>query len=94
MILDNRRNLKKQFSIENPPSHMIQKRNIDYVITMKIIDPSEESKGKIQMIQSRKVTDLLSKLHRPIHLTITDLDQDKIEDYMMSQFGNQTGKLS
>jgi hypothetical protein len=94
MILDNRGNLQKNFSLESPLSHIIQKGGIDYMVTMGIMDPSEESKGKIQMIQGRKVTDLLSELHRPIHLTITDLDQDGIEDYVVSQFGNQTGKLS
>jgi len=94
MILDHRGNLKKQFSMESPPSHMIQVGNIDYVVTMGIMDPSEESKGKIQMIQGRKVTDLLSELQRPIHLSISDLDKDGAVDYLVSQFGNQTGKLS
>lgn len=94
MILDNQGNLKRQFSMESPPSHMIQEGNIDYVVTMGIMDPSEESKGKIQMIQGGKVTDLLSELQRPIHLSISDLDKDGAVDYLVSQFGNQTGKLS
>ena len=94
MILDHRGNLKQQFSMESPPSHMIQEGNIDYVVTMGIMDPSEEPKGKIQMIRGRKVTDLLSELQRPIHLSKSDLNQDGVADYLVSQFGNQTGKLS
>jgi len=94
MILDHLGNLKEQFSLESPPSHIVRTGNIDYVVTMGIMDPSEESKGKIQMVQGKKVTDLLSELQRPVHLSKTDLDHDGIEDYLVSQFGNQTGKLS
>ena len=94
MVLNRELNLVKQFSLESPPSQVLIESEESYVVTMGIMDPSEEAKGEIKSIQGRKVTTLFAGLQRPVHLTLADLDENGSNDYLVSEFGNQTGSIS
>lgn len=93
MIIDSKANLDMHL-LESAPSGMISSGMTDYVITMGIMDPSEQSVGSLYQIQGRRVDTLLTKLQRPVHIVRADLDDDGSEDFIVSQFGNQTGRLS
>ena len=54
------------------------------------LDPYDLAFGKLKT--SNK--ELLTKLHRPVNLLLADLNEDGIEDFVISNFGNLFGNLT
>ena len=94
MVVDHELKLSKQVSLESPPSQVLVKNENVMVVTMGIMDPSEEALGEIHSIQGRRLESLISGLQRPVHLNLADANEDGQDDFLVSQFGNQTGKFS
>jgi hypothetical protein len=94
MILDDQLSLRRQITLESPPSQVFIRGNDIGVLTMGIMDPSEEANGKLESLHHRSLTTLLTNLQRPIHLSAAEINGFGDQGYVISQFGNQTGKLS
>ena len=87
--------VERQITLESAPSYLEQDGTKDYVLTMGVMDPSEEFLGKLQLFDNGdEGIEMLSKLQRPVFLSQADLDGDGNADLVVSQFGDQTGKLS
>jgi len=86
--------------VDSPPSFVSQKRNQTYVLTMGIMNPSDNALGKFTRLDGSAKADLrpnnvlLDKLSRPVHATLSDLNQNGKEDILICGFGNLVGKFS
>jgi FG-GAP-like repeat len=98
------KSLKKQDSltIESPISDMILtcpdksgRGGEKYALQMGLMDPNDVAKGKLSTISPQKQLEtVIDSLQRPVNLTIADLNQDGIEDFLICNFGNRIGNLS
>ncbi len=81
--------------IESPISDIFIQNKDKYLLQMGIMDPNETHKGKFSKYSAQNVsTTLIDSLQRPVHLSVVDLNQDGIEDYLICNYGNLTGKLA
>jgi FG-GAP-like repeat len=65
------------------------------ILTMGLMDPNDQSKGKLLSINSQKQTKtILESLQRPVQASFGDLNQDGKEDFVLCNFGNELGKLA
>ncbi|MEN9609804.1 MAG: hypothetical protein RLZZ628_618 [Bacteroidota bacterium] len=81
--------------VESPVSDIFIQNKEKYLLQMGIMDPNEASKGKLSKNSAQNVsTTLLDSLQRPVHLSVADLNQDGIDDYLICNYGNLKGKLA
>ena len=59
-----------------------------------ILDPSELAKGTITVKENNDTLRLPDTFHRPVHNLIMDLNGDGSLEMVVSEFGNETGRLS
>lgn len=55
-----------------------------------ILNPSDQIKGSLVAAGNVKK----SGLHRPLHLLLADINNDKIQDFVVCNFGNNLGSLN
>lgn len=80
--------------VASPPSALLNKTPQTLVLlTMGIMDPNEQRKGKIIQIRAGEQVTLIDSLKRPVYFEETDLNSDGAEDLVVSAFGNYTGGL-
>lgn len=88
--------IEDSIRLKSPVSHIIPFPDQDpWVIEMGIMDPSDQSLGKISSVNFADHTSetLISSLKRPVFAQHTDLDNDSLEDFVVCAFGNYTGEL-
>lgn len=96
--------LKKRDSIriESPISDIILtcpdksgKGGEKYALQMGVMDQNDFAKGKLSTITNQnKLVTVIDSLQRPVNLTMADLNQDGIEDFIICNYGNRIGNLS
>lgn len=89
--------LKQTDSIptRGPISDIINHKNSFKYLEMGIMNPSDKAKGSlVEVLNSKKETKILSELKRPVQMCIGDLNQDKIEDVLVCNFGHEQGNLT
>nr|WP_299485269.1 VCBS repeat-containing protein [uncultured Allomuricauda sp.] len=59
-----------------------------------ILDPSELEQGKLVSVKEEDTISLQNKFHRPVHTLLEDLNDDGKAEMVVSEFGNETGRLS
>ena len=69
-------------------------QDIEFITEVGILDPSERSRGKIISKQGLDTVSLIDSIHRPIHNLVEDLNGDGNLEMVISEFGNERGKLS
>ncbi len=76
-------------------SHMLRHDGYEYYLTMGIMDPSEEAVGSMLRVNgdTDELTTVINNLQRPVYFEYKDLNHDGKLDFIISQFGDQTGKL-
>ena len=65
-------------------------------LSMGVLQPSDSREGKLVSINrlKRNTNILLDSLQRPVHVTYADLNNDKLTDITVCEFGNNTGQLA
>jgi len=65
-------------------------------LSMGVLQPSDSREGKLTSInrENKKQFVLLDSLQRPVHATYADLNNDKLQDIIVCEFGNTTGQLA
>jgi hypothetical protein len=58
------------------------------------LHPSELHKGYMAWQEGDRISVVSPALHRPVHSTFHDLDQDGAEEIIICEFGHQSGRLS
>ena len=95
MIVSPEGHVDRQIQLDNGVSALLKQGDQEYVLTMGGMDPTEEATGKlVQISKGYQSNVLLEKLQRPVHFSLQDLNNDGLSDILVSQFGDQTGKLS
>lgn len=66
------------------------------VLTMGEMDPNDKNLGTIVSFDTsfKQTSTIVQKLTRPVHFLITDINADGIEDKIVCEFGNYTGRLT
>ncbi|UII76463.1 VCBS repeat-containing protein [Flagellimonas sp. HMM57] len=82
------------FQGETPVTWFNQRDTISYVTEIGLFDPSELERGAISKIGKRNTQKILENFHRPVHTVVQDLNGDGKDELVISEFGNETGKLS
>lgn len=65
-----------------------------YLLSMGIMDPSNQAVGMLYRQHEDSLQAILGQLRRPVHMLSHDLNEDGEEDFVISEFGNDIGQLS
>ena len=71
-----------------------EKDTVSYITDIGILDPSELSTGRIIAAYKDGYVKIPDTLHRPVNNLVIDLNQDGIDEMVVSEFGHLTGQLS
>lgn len=69
-------------------------KGVSYILEIGELMPSDNANGVLYRIDEEGVQTIAKNLHRPVSFEIVDLDQNGLEEFIICEFGNQTGKLS
>jgi FG-GAP-like repeat len=82
-----------QFS--SPVSDILIKKESLELLSMGLMDPSDKAKGSlIKVSQYNQKQVIIDKLKRPVQFVYGNLNDDKIEDLLICNFGNEAGNLT
>ncbi|MCA0932231.1 FG-GAP-like repeat-containing protein [Lutimonas saemankumensis] len=84
----------KLHTVENAVVDYIEKDTVAYITDIGILDPSELSTGRIVAAYKNETIKLPDTLHRPVNNLVIDLNNDGIDEMVVSEFGHLTGELS
>lgn len=71
-----------------------ENETVAYITEVGILDPSEQAKGRIVQKIGEDTTRIPYVFHRPTHSLLQDLNGDGFNEIVVSEFGNETGRLS
>ncbi len=65
-------------------------------LAMGVLYPSDETNGQLASIDpvTKKSAIVINGLQRPVHASYADLNNDTLDDIIICEFGNNTGRLS
>ena len=66
----------------------------DYLTLMGSLRPSDIPSGTLLSLKGNVATPIKSNLQRPTHLLVEDLNEDGIDEIIVSEFGNLRGQLT
>lgn len=67
---------------------------IEYFTEIGFMNPSQKPLGAIYKKQNGEQKTLAKELHRPVYSQVVDLNNDKVDEILICEFGNLTGQLS
>ena len=65
-----------------------------YMMEVGILNPSEKALGKLYKLKSGTMDTVASKLHRPVHANVIDLNDDGKDEILICEFGHHSGQLT
>jgi len=83
-----------KYQMQTPVTWFNKTKDIDYITEVGILDPSELEKGSLLKVADTDTLLIPEQFHRPVHNLVKDLNGDGIKEMVISEFGNETGKLS
>jgi hypothetical protein len=86
---------KDSIELNSPVSDISIKKESIELLSMGLMDPSDKAKGALlKIFPNKKQQVLIDKLKRPVQFVYGDLNEDKIEDILICNFGNEVGNLT
>ena len=82
------------FEGKTPITWYDQKGSMEVVTQVGILDPSELEQGKLVLKKDKDTFGIKQSFHRPVHTLMEDLNGDGKIEMVVSEFGNETGRLS
>ena len=79
---------------ETPITWYNRNNQFEIITEVGILDPSELVHGKVVLKEGNDTVALSNSFHRPVHNLVEDLNGDGVEEMVVSEFGNEKGKLS
>jgi len=100
-VLDQNFNSLSTLALPSPISDINFKTDTIYATLMGGFMPTDNPNGSVIKIfklpggnEYKGFTTILKNLQRPVHTTFTDINGDNLEDIIVCEYGNNTGKLS
>ncbi len=93
-VLDSSWDLSDSFAIGSTPIQLIPGEEGTRILSVGILYPSEQSFGSLLTRKGGSWQEEINGLHRPVWLSLMDLDGDAESDYIIHEFGYETGRLS
>lgn len=85
----------RQYQTEGPAiARLHDVDGSDYILSMGIMDPSNQAKGVLYKQHSDSLQKVAIQLRRPVHMLAHDLNEDGEQDIVISEFGHNLGQLS
>lgn len=96
--LDHQLQLNGYWMLNGPPADIFFRQNrAPRLLSVGSIAPTEQKNGHLftlDSVPSDLPDDVIrTELARPVHLAVADLDDDKVPDEVVCEFGHHTGKL-
>lgn len=82
------------YKAQTPVTWFSQVADASFITEVGILDPSEQAEGRITQLEGKDSMLIAKQLHRPVHTLAADLDSDSTTELVVSEFGNQAGRLS
>jgi hypothetical protein len=79
--------------LDSPASWMSFKNGQSMVSAMGIMDPNDQPRGDLVLLQNNVPQVVVDSLKRPVHFEQADFNLDGREDLVVCDFGNYTGEL-
>lgn len=83
-------------ALDSPVSDILPLTNGQLgILSMGVMDPNDKKAGRFQILnklKNQKQT-IKDSLQRPVEIVKADLNLDKIDDYIICNFGNELGKV-
>jgi hypothetical protein len=97
--LDGRLRVKDSISLGSPPADLITGPGEEaLVVLMGVMVPNDLAAGKLVRLHTAGtlsvVNTVLENLVRPVQATVGDFDADGVSEYIICNYGNNTGSLS
>lgn len=89
LTLDMNGNLLTSEHLDSPPVKIARKDSLDYLLTIGVLSPSDEPKGKLRIGDG-----LIEELTRPVDFLIHDINRDGYDDIFVCSYGNNIGDFS
>tara|TARA_E500000318_G_scaffold77225_1_gene71969 strand:- start:2093 stop:3583 length:1491 start_codon:yes stop_codon:yes gene_type:complete len=87
-------NSEQLYQGKTPVTWYSKKDSVEIISEVGIIRPSELEKGKIIRRIGQDTLSIDQNFHRPVHTLLEDLNDDGKNEIVVSEFGNQSGRLS
>ncbi|MDF9800951.1 hypothetical protein OKW21_006214 [Catalinimonas alkaloidigena] len=95
MLIEHKNGQIEQMNTAGPPiSRIKQADDYTHVLSMGIMDPSNQAKGMLYKSLDDSLQAIAGELRRPVHLQSHDLNEDGEEDLIVSEYGNDIGQLT
>lgn len=91
--LDYNFNLTDSVKLASPASSILFTEPGPLLAQMGIMDPNDQPKGIIGIVNSPNFQPLIDSIKRPVFIEQADLNNDKLEDLVVCAFGNYGGAL-
>jgi hypothetical protein len=79
---------------KSPVTWYNKKDSVAIITEIGIIRPSELEEGKLMLKMGEDTLSIQNGLHRPVHTLMNDLNDNGKNELVISEFGNQSGRLS
>lgn len=88
------RTVSKKFQGETPITWFNLRDSIIYITEVGLLNPSDEKLGLLSTVSPKITQSKWNQLQRPVHTLAQDLNENGKDEFVISEFGNETGKLS
>ncbi|MCP9766460.1 VCBS repeat-containing protein [Lacihabitans sp. LS3-19] len=87
--------IQNVWKTDSPPVDIVFSEISKSVLTIGSISPSEKKKGRLTTLDTMgaSIQKNLRLLQRPTHVVSADINQDGVQDWIVSEFGNHSGGL-
>ncbi len=95
LLLNSDFSIKEKYLLDSPPSASHSLGTNLLCLEMGMMDPNDNTNGKLVdlTLETRNTKTIIDSLKRPVYFEKADLNGDHLDDYLICEFGNYTGKL-
>jgi len=95
LVLQNNFTVKEKYLLDSPPALAFSNGQKLVCLEMGTMDPNDKTNGKLVelSLDTRNTKTIIQTLKRPVYFEKMDLNGDGLDDFVICEFGNYTGKL-
>lgn len=95
LLLQDRFAVTQKYTLNSPPAYALLMGKKLLCLEMGIMDPNDKNFGKLVEValDTRNARTIIDSLKRPVYVEKADLNGDHLDDFVICEFGNNSGKL-